>query len=191
MSLQSQTVPTFGILKSSDIDAQKDVFVIEYHKAGDILLNPGEKSTKLYFIYSGMVCCQSKDGRIIWFEFEKHVATDTVSFLSQQPSENYLIVKEDNTVLVSITFEKIHQLFLEHHKWALWGNYLTQQALLRLTEYYNKVSIKDATERYQVLISFVPNLLERVSLKDIASCMGISPVSLSRIRAGKWNYELK
>lgn len=183
MSLQSQSIPTFGILSFSDIEKVKDKFEIEYHKSGDILLKPGEVSKKLYFIFKGLVSCSSVEGNIIWFEFEKNIAAEIVSFVSQEPSENYLKVAEDDTVLISITYDNINQLFCDYHHWALWGNMLTQQALLRLTEYYRKLHIKDATDRYNELITYVPNLLERVSLKDIASCLGISPVSLSRIRA--------
>ncbi len=190
MCLQSQTIPTFAILNSSDIYRIKDEFEIEYHRAGDILLSPGEVSEKLYFIYKGLVVAQNNEERTTWLEMERQVATDIVSFLSRKPSQNYLKVYENDTVLVSITYQKLHQLYSQHHNWALWGTALTQMTMLRMAEFSNKIKIKDASQRYNELLDFYPHLLERVALKEIASCLGINQVSLSRIRAGKgYSYQ--
>jgi len=191
MSLQRCVIPTYGILEPSDIQRAEHLFEIEYFKSGDVLLEPQEISQKLYFIYKGLVTCVTANNDILWFESEKHIFTDPVSFLRREPSENYLRVLDSDTVLVSITFDKFNKLVTQFHQWALWANRMTQDLYVRLFLYYKKLRIKDANKRYQTLIDYVPNLLQRVSLKDIASCIGISPVSLSRIRGAYRQHHMQ
>ena len=59
---------------------------------------------------------------------------------------------------------------------------------IALVEQVNRIEslqFHTAEERYAALIKESPNILKRVPLKFIASYLGITPVSLSRIRAGK------
>ena len=50
---------------------------------------------------------------------------------------------------------------------------------------YKIFMLKSATEKYEAIQNIKPDLLQRVSLKDISSFLGVSQVSISRIRANK------
>ena len=66
-----------------------------------------------------------------------------------------------------------------------WGTRFQQHEFVKLTNHYENLRIKDASDRYHRLIETYPQILQRVPLGGIASYLGISQVSLSRIRAGK------
>jgi len=66
---------------------------------------------------------------------------------------------------------------------ANWGRKFAEQELVKIEERFISRQCKTAVERYRELIGNDPDLLQRVQLIHIASYLGITPVSLSRIRA--------
>ncbi len=75
-------------------------------------------------------------------------------------------------------------LYHKSHRWALWGVKFMEAEYLKLESIYQSLFYEDATERYHKLISVRPDVVTRIPLKYIASFLGVSQVTLSRIRAG-------
>jgi len=69
--------------------------------------------------------------------------------------------------------------------WYVWYGLFLENITQRLYYYYQSLLVKDASQRYNELIELHPEILQRIPLGHIASYLGISQVSLSRIRAGK------
>ena len=63
------------------------------------------------------------------------------------------------------------------------GRIANEKYYIRLEERYVNFQFKTAAERYQLLIENAPHILQRVSLGHIASYLGISQETLSRIRS--------
>lgn len=122
--------------------------------------------------------------RILWYEFENSSFTDIRSFYSQKPGNCTIKAAEDKTAVIRISHEQLNLLYNLYHPWAKWGVKFYEAELTRLTRYYENLRTKDASERYFELVEANPEILQRVSLGHIASYLGISQVSLSRIRAG-------
>lgn len=186
MNLLSEIVPNLNVLKDDDFAVVNDLFTIKEYSAGDVILKPEQICRKLYFIQTGLVYAYSNDEteRILWYEFESNSFTDVISFYSQSASNLFIKVAEDKTRIASISFDDLEKLYSKHHNWAIWGARFHQRELLRLTHYYENLRTKDSSQRYHELVDTFPEILQRVPLGHIASYLGISQVSLSRIRAG-------
>ena len=74
-------------------------------------------------------------------------------------------------------------LFEEDIDIANWGRKLAELEFLRAEEKLIPLLFTTASERYRVLLERTPDLLQRIPLECLASYLGITPVSLSRIRA--------
>jgi len=179
-------VPRLNVLKDDDFAVMDDEFTIKVYSAGDVILKPGQVCRKLYFIQTGLVyaCSNDETERILWYEFEGNSFTDVNSFYSQSESNLFIKVAENMTKIASISFDDLDKLYSKHHNWSIWGARFHQLELLRLTHYYENLRTKDASQRYHELVNTYPEILQRISLGHIASYLGISQVSLSRIRAG-------
>ena len=162
-------------------------FLTEKHiKKKDYLLREGQVSSKLYFIVQGIIRAFyiDKNGEEVttWFMQEKDFAFSVVSFYNQIPSFENIVALEDTTVLY-ITYDQLAALYKEFPAYNYHGRVLTEKYYARSMMREVDMIKKTAQERYQLLLEKEPHLLERASLKDIASYLGMTPVMLSRIRA--------
>ncbi|QNL51925.1 Crp/Fnr family transcriptional regulator [Olivibacter sp. SDN3] len=184
MSEWIQHIPFTKHFNEETISLGNNVIQNTIHSKGSFLLKNGQICGKLYFMVRGLVYAHTEQEQILWYEREGSSFTDLESFYDQKPSNHYFKVAENNTHLISINFNDLQHLFSESHQWALWGVRFYQHELQRIASYYEALRTKDASERYFKLIAAYPDILQRVPLSHIASYLGISQVSLSRIRAG-------
>lgn len=176
------------IIKNDPKWAQVQALLIERQiEAKTFLLKEGEISTHAHLIKKG--CLRewfNKDGKEITFQFffEGQAVASIDSFLNNQPSL-YTIESIEPSIIYSISkdnFEKINQLFPEvkERLHELMYQRFRNYASLFLSR------IKDSPkERYEDLIQNNPQIIRRVPQHYIASYLGITPTSLSRIRNRK------
>ncbi|MEL6193418.1 MAG: cyclic nucleotide-binding domain-containing protein [Bacteroidota bacterium] len=152
-------------------------------KKGDCLLRQGQVARYIYLIEKGGVKCYSpRRDRIIWAEFEGGFITIPNSISQQIPSEEELECLEDCS-LYAIRYTDLTTLYATNLQWANWGRNFSEHWIRIMDTIYGILSMKSATDRYEAVIRLQPDILQRVSLKDLASFLGISQVSISRIRA--------
>ncbi len=180
-------IPRYAILSEKDVLEAEDSFHLSIHAKHELLLKTGQICRLLYFNCQGLVrsFLDTEDSKVLWYEFEHSFFTDVTSFFTKEPSKANIEVLEEDTTLLSISLDDLNRLFEKNHKWAFWGTQLQQYEFVKLTNHYENLRIKDASERYHRLLEMYPQILQRASLGGIASYLGISQVSLSRIRAGK------
>jgi len=89
----------------------------------------------------------------------------------------------EDSILLKIDQRKLHGLYNQHINIANWGRKLAEAEFMKAEERQLSKLFKTATERYQDLLKAQPNLPNRIKLSHIASYLGISQVTLSRIRA--------
>jgi CRP-like cAMP-binding protein len=176
------------IIKDNPKWAQLQDLVIERQIAAKtILLNEGEISAHAHVIKKG--CLRewfNKDGKEITFQFffEGQAVASIDSFLNNQPSL-YTIESIESSIIYSISkdkFEAINQQFPEFKE------KFQELMYQRFRNYANLFlsRIKDSPkERYEDLIQNNPQIIKRVPQHYIASYLGITPTSLSRIRNRK------
>lgn len=89
------------------------------------------------------------------------------------------------TLAYSIPISILNELYETNIEIANWGRVIHQECLLSLQCIRIDNLTMTAKERYEALLSIFPDICQRVNLGYIASFLGISISTLSRIRAGK------
>lgn len=151
---------------------------------GTILLKEGQIQSDCYFVLEGLVRqYQIMDGsdRTIEFYSESKGIVSSVHYTEQTPSKFYLECLEDCLLIVGDI--EIEEQQLEQFP-ALME--ITRKMLEKdfnsMKEYYAKFILSTPKERYLHFIEHRKDVLNRVPLHQIASYLGMTPESLSRIR---------
>ncbi|MDE1207038.1 Crp/Fnr family transcriptional regulator [Tenacibaculum larymnensis] len=157
------------------------------YKKGDIVVREGQFSKKVFFIVQG--CSRAyylKDGKDIsdWFTFENQFMASIVSFFSNEPSPHYVEFIEDSTVL-EFSKDTVDKLSQKHHDFERLISKIVTETMLGLCERLYTIQFNKAEERYKHLLSIYPFITNRIPLTHIASYLGITLETLSRIRNPK------
>ncbi len=150
-----------------------------------VLLNQGEVSNYLHFLLEGVVrSVYLKDGKEItsWFGFQGRVISCYYSFISRKPCSESIVVISD-CKLLSISYENIQFLYTQDPIWNKLGRLMVEHYYVEAQERVTSLQSLSAAERYDQLLQQYPNILEQVKLGHIASYLGITQETLSRIRA--------
>jgi len=170
---------------SSDLkdDLSAKVF-IKKQKKGDILISQDSVCNQLFFIRKGFLRgFNYHNGKEItsWFGFENDFATSIYSFVSRKPGyENIQVI--ENSILYAITYDDLNNIYHKHPEFNYVGRLLTEKYYIDLMERTLCLQFQSAKENYEQLVVNQPYLLQRASLGHIASYLGISQETLSRIR---------
>ncbi|WP_159468709.1 Crp/Fnr family transcriptional regulator [Dyadobacter sp. 3J3] len=157
---------------------------VEYPK-GHILIKAGRVERSVYFIEKGIARAYlDKDDKEItfWFGSESDILLSYNSFFVSQPGYESIELLEDS-VLYKISNDILQNLYNNNLQLANWGRKLVESELIKTEERFISRQFKTAAERYKDFINSQPAILQRVQLRHIASYLGISQVTLSRIRA--------
>ena len=153
----------------------------------EVLLPAGAVADRVFYIQSGILRESFvEDGKdvTVQFFFEGQAVASIESFWKEAPSEVSIEAVEPSALKV---FKKADiQAFLERHPES--GIDIAKFAYSRMINYYHLFlsRIKDSPEkRYQLLLEEHPEMVARIPQHYLASYLGITPVSLSRIRARK------
>lgn len=156
-------------------------------KKGDILHREGTVCNDIYFVEKGILrTFYFKDGKDITAHFALENGTTTAidSFIQRKRSRYTIEVLED-TEAITISHADLHQLLEEKPQHEKYVRIFLEQIYIDLAERIEDLLFHSAKERYSKLITRSPDLLQRVNLSHIASFIGITQETLSRIRAQK------
>jgi len=152
---------------------------------GHQLLRPGAICHYFYFIEKGLTrTYYIKDGKDItdWISSENTIAVSIISFLTRQPDRRGIQLLEDS-VLWAISYSELELLYGQYPEIERMGRLLLGQGLIQMQQRFDDLHFATAHDRYQQLIASNPSLINRVPLGMIASWLGITQETLSRIRA--------
>lgn len=147
----------------------------------------GHTCKTIYFVKSGMLrICYLKDGVDITesFEPENSIVARAESLFAGVPSKKAIHAVED-TELVAINALKLYDSFDRHPKIERLFRKLMEQQYVKTIHRIESLQFNSPEERYRLLVQQYPEIIKRVPLKLIASYLGITQVSLSRIRGRK------
>lgn len=154
---------------------------------GDFVVREGQRNSYVYFVKKGFVrAFVVRDGKdvTLWFAGDGEMAVLTPGSTPCPVSTVNIEVSEDSLFL-RIPRAKMESLFEKSVGLANWGRKLVESFLQEYEHYFINYSWTDAAQQYESLIKEYPLLLQKASLKQIASYLNITPQSLSRIRASK------
>lgn len=154
---------------------------------GQTLINCNERGDSMFFIVKGLVRgYYLDDGKEVtnWFAQESEFATCFYSFITNTSSFEIIETLED-CELIQIQHSSLQTLYSKFPETERIGRIITETYYIKLEERILNLQFKSAKERYQKLVFSKPSLLQRASLGQIASYLGITQETLSRIRAEK------
>lgn len=145
----------------------------------------------IFFVAEGIVRAFSyADGRDItfWIGAEGSVALSMQGYIHDRPGYENIVTLE-NCRLYHTTVERLRALYANDIDIANWGRRFAEKELLRTESYLIPQLFTTGRERYEPLLRDQPELLRRIPLENLATYLGLTPVSLSRIRASVANRD--
>ncbi|RXK85724.1 Crp/Fnr family transcriptional regulator [Filimonas effusa] len=175
----------FGSLNQQQIDLINASLTVRNYKADAYFLKAGQVSREIGFIIKGVVrvCYYDNEGNEItrYFIDENNFLVDIESYNAGIPSIGYVQAVTDCEMLI-LSKQAMENL---SNTIIVWDSIVHKMIAKGLSEKVARISLmfpKDATERYLFFLEKFPNLANRVPLQYIASYIGITKHSLSRIR---------
>lgn len=160
-------------------------FQVEKIKKKQIIIPAGEVSDYMYFICKGMVrIYYNKEDKEItnWFIQENMLFTSTYAIATQLPNlYNYETI--ENTIVLKIKYERLESFYNKYHSIANLGRLLILKYYAQFMKKTYDILFLSAEERYSLFLEEHSDLVNRISLRYIASYIGVSQETISRIRA--------
>lgn len=159
---------------------------MELHK-NEQLLKEGQVCNSIFFISSGL--CKSYyniDGKEIntAFYFENEFATNIKSLTTSSKSD-YTIKACEKMVVVRLGKIKLLEAYNKSHQIETFGRKILELITAKQEEHSDSFKLLTPKQRFDTLVSKHPDFLQRVSLTQTASYLGISRETLSRFRSAK------
>lgn len=156
---------------------------------GDDLLREGSFCHSIYLVESGSLrnFYMKEDGTEVnlHFAFEGEYTTNFMAYLNREPSQVTIQAMED-TVVWQLNPRDYRRPKDSNHPFSTFVRRLAIRLLTSTEEHYSMLMMNNPVERYQFILSNRPFLLQKVSLGHLASYLGITRETLSRIRNNKY-----
>src|SRR5699024_2276516 len=170
--------------ESSRRELKQSIIEVNFPK-GHLLLRADKVERSIYFMKKGIarLYTNSTDDEITFlFCKEGDTIVSMKSYVQNQKGyENVELL--ENTELYELKTEKLQKLLNKNIHIANWARKFAENELIKTEERFISRQFRTAKERYQEILRDNPDLIQRVQLGYIASYLGITQVSLSRIRA--------
>ena len=171
--------------------SEADFSLIEQHitrrfvKKRKALLMEGDVSRYIYFVEQGALRSYTTGAEgtqhVVQLVVEGHWVGDLCSFASQSLGNINIEAIEDSEVLL-LAHQGLELLYEQVPQLERFFRQLFQLAYVSLQQRHNASQSDNAEDRYRQLINEHPHIAARIPLIYIASYLGITPESLSRIR---------
>ena len=172
------------LLSEKDYQLLLSISAKKTTKRKAVVFHPNKVADKILFIEKGFLRgYKIMDGKEFThhFYFSNWFATDFESFLTEQPSQIYIEAVED-TVYYEFHKKRLLEVYSQSHELESLGRMIAEKAYIATVEKLSNMQLYKLNERYERLIERHPILIQKVPQKHIASYLGVSEQSLSRIK---------
>lgn len=157
---------------------------VRHVKQGVRLIESGQHVQHAYFCSEGLfrLFYTLADGREynVAFTLEQDYATSYAAMVTGEPSP-YTIEAMEDSVVIEISYDVMNELMDTSHRWERFVRKSVERLYIRKEERERQLLYLSAKERYDAFLLKYPGLEKRIAQYHIASYIGISPVSLSRL----------
>jgi CRP-like cAMP-binding protein len=178
-------IQLYASLSEQEIQLLRNAVDKKVYNKNEIIFKEGNVSDEIYFVTKGCVrLFYNVDGtdKTAFFYTEGQFICAGESYTFNIPaSENYQALEQ--TEIFVFTKSKIDVLLKEIPKFEIIARIATENELITCQKVIASFVIKSAEERYIDLLSTQGELFQRVPQQYIASFLGVSPETLSRIKA--------
>ncbi len=147
------------------------------------LLRQGDTCKDLVYVQKGCLRLYYLKDDIevsVWFAFPQSSAIEIYSFISGNPSNYFLQAIEDSEVLY-LSKTELNKLYQHQPKMQEMMRNFWEDVILNLINRFTALQTDSAEKRYLDLLK-KPDYMETIPQKYLASFIGVTPTSLSRIR---------
>lgn len=172
-------------ITDSEFAASVFYFLPTSLKKGDYFIEQGKVCRHAAFIIEGSLRTyylnENGDETTSCFCTENNFTTSYKSFILQEPSNLSLQAMED-TQLLTIDYENLQKLYAKSTAWQAIGRMVAEKEYLVMEQYASVLNNASAKEKYLRLLKEQPVVLKKAKVEDIASYLGVTRRTLSRIR---------
>ncbi|MGF7231441.1 Crp/Fnr family transcriptional regulator [Arachidicoccus sp.] len=157
-------------------------------KKNEILLEEGQLCNTFFIVESGMLRnYYNNNGLDVNFSFtmEKHFTTNFEAYVNREPSK--IIIQAMERSVVWVVNSRMYAK--ENGSFAAFSTFIRRVAirtLMATEEHHNMLRMHAPADRYQYILEKKPELIQRIPLSYLASYLGITRETLSRIRSNKY-----
>jgi len=176
-------IQQFVKLQAETIDKLNRYSDVEYFEKNELLLEAGQKCNKIWFIDTGMIrkyYLHDDKELSTWIHTENETFTSLQSYWSQAPSNEYLQACEPCR-LISISRNNSQKL-AACPEINTFTQLLIEKEMVQVEEHTRELRVRDAKDKYAYFCRIAPEVVRRAKLGHIASILGITQETLSRIR---------
>ncbi|WP_294735816.1 Crp/Fnr family transcriptional regulator [uncultured Flavobacterium sp.] len=178
------SISPFVKLSSESKNTLLSLMLKQELQKGHVLVPTGNICTHVYYIEKGLArTFYIKDSKEITekFALENSFTCSINSYVTQKADGKQIELLEPSTVW-SLPYKKLEELYDKYHDIERMGRHLITVELTQVHKRLSSLQFMSAQERYNDLITYSPELLQRVPLGIISSYLGITQETLSRIR---------
>ena len=172
-------------LSDKEFEDSKSYFHIVNLKKGELLLEKGTVCKQMSFVNQGSLrtfYVNNKAEEITHcFRTEGTFVSAYRSFILQEPSVLSIIALEE-VELIGIDYNQLQKLYLTCMAWQKIGRLLAERAYIEMEDYASVLNNESAKEKYLRLLKEQPEILQKSNLEHIATYLGVTRRTLSRIR---------
>ncbi len=154
-------------------------------KKGDFILKEGQTANNYMILQKGLmrsfVYDYSGDDITTNFFIENEIVIEVSSLFQRIPTKEYIQTLTDCTCY-KIDFDKFQEFFHSIENFREWGRAWLSNSLFEFKQRSISIIKDSATDRYLALMKEKPQIIQQAPLNNIASFLGVTDTSLSRIR---------
>lgn len=154
-------------------------------KKGEFFVEEGKVCKHIAYVHKGMLRTfyinDKAEAVTSCFCSKNKFTTSYKSLILQQPSSSSIQAMEDTDLLV-IKYDDLQKLYATSEAWHKVGRLLTEQEYLVMEQYASILNNETAKQKYLRLLKEQPEVIQKSPVHFIASYLGITTRTLSRIR---------
>lgn len=155
----------------------KDHFLLREQAVCDYIFFVKKGIARIYYFKNGKEITE-------WFASDEQFFLSITSFFERTPSKLIIQALEPAEVM-GIHYNKLIQLAADHHEVETLFRKMMVKSLILSQHRMDSIQFETAQQRYENLVKQQPQIIKRVPLSYIASFLGVTLETLSRIRSGK------
>ena len=179
-----KAISSYITLNEHDIHVINKLFVRKEYRKNETIHMAGNICKEFFYIQKGLIVHYTFDGnheRVIYFSAENESVCDFESFLENKPSKKTFLAFED-TIAYAITYENLQQFYRDVQEGERFGRLLIESVFSETISHLVASFTSSAEQRYLSFTKKFNYINQRLPQYYIASFIGVTPQSLSRIR---------